>query len=504
MSKEGEFLGHPKGLFILFMVEMWERFSFYGMRALLALFLVAPATGVNPGYGWNADRSLAFYGWYMMLVYLSSIPGGIIADKYIGQKKSVVYGGLLLVIGHLILAIDAQWAFFTGIAFVILGVGGLKANISTMVGSLYGKGDERRDRGFYVFYIGINTGGLTGVLATGYAAVTWGWHYGFGMAGIGMLLGQIALMLGSRYLEGIGEVPEKTNTDGQEITGFVELVSNLFVSKMQLMLTIALSIFSVYLAMTYAGGIEKYAYSFLGVFLSLVFGLMTMIYKDVSGKERDRFTVLLLSYLIIIVFWGAFEQVGGLMNLFTNQKTDRFIEFLNFEVPTPWFQSVGNFFIIIFGTVVAMFWVWWQRKGLESSSIFKMAIGVIIMALGFGFMSLASMEYTATGSSAMYWLVLAYLFHTWGELCASPVALSFITRVAPVKYVSIMMGLFWAATGLGNKVAGLVGQYSQNAGELETFTGILVFCVLFGVLVLALLKPLKRMTHGMDEVEISK
>jgi len=425
MDKEGELFGHPKGLYVLFMVEVWERFSYYGMRALLTLFLVAPITGTNPGYGWDVDRSLAFYGWYTMLVYLSSIPGGIIADKYIGQKKSVVIGGLLLVLGHLILAIDAQWAFFTGIGFVILGVGGLKANISAMVGALYGKGDERRDQGFYVFYIGINTGALTGVLATGYAAVTWGWHYGFGLAGIGMLLGQLALMLGGRHLKGIGEVPEKRSSDGKEMTGFGELVKNLFISKVQLMFTIVLSIVSVYLAMTYATGVEIYAYSLLGVFLSLVFGLMTMVYKDINKEEQDRFVVLLLSYLIIIVFWGAFEQAGGLMNLYASGKTNR----------------IGNFFIITLGTLIALFWVWWQRRGLESSSIFKMAVGVVIMAFGFGFMSLASLEFTANGSSAMYWLVLAYLFHTLGELCASPVSLSFITKVAPVKYVSIMMGL---------------------------------------------------------------
>ena len=500
MEEREELFGHPKGLYILFMVEIWERFSYYGMRALLALFVAAPLIGINPGYGWDNERTLAFYGWYTMLVYLSSIPGGILADKYIGQKKSVMIGGILLVIGHSILAIDAQWAFFTGLAFIIIGVGGLKANISSMVGGLYKQGDSRRDKGFYIFYIGINIGAFFGALATGYMAVKYGWHYGFGLAGLGMIFGQVVFMWGGKYLKGVGEAPAVNTNDDSETTSFGELLSNLMKSPKQLGITLVLMIVSVFLAMTYASGIEKYAYSLLGIFLAWVFGFMTMIYNDIDEVEKDKFSVLLLSFLIVIVFLGAFEQAGGLMNLYTQQKTNRMIEFLNFEVPSAWFQSINAFFIITLGTAIASFWIWWQKIGKEYSSMFRMAVGVIITGLGFGFMSMASLEYTESGSSAMFWLVLAYFLHTVGELCTFPVALSFITKVAPVKYVSIMMGVFWAATGLGNKVAGLIGEFSQQAGEFEIFTGILVFCGLFGILVILLLKPLKRLTHGADEV----
>ncbi|MGL1885550.1 MAG: peptide MFS transporter [Reichenbachiella sp.] len=499
MEKREELFGHPKGLYVLFMVEMWERFSYYGMRALLTLFLAAPMIGLNPGYGWDNERTLSFYGWYTMLVYLSTIPGGILADKFIGQKKSVMIGGFLLVLGHSILAINAQWAFFTGIAFIIMGVGGLKANISSMVGELYKPGDDRRDKGFYVFYIGINIGGFIGPIAAGWVAVTYGWHYGFGLAGIGMVLGQILFMYGKKYLIGIGEKPVTLSLDPQEKnTSLGELFKQLLISKVQLLSTVLLMVASVLLSFNMIEGGEAYAYAALGIFLSLVYGLMTMIYKDVDHIEKDRFVVLLLSFLIVIVFWGAFEQAGGLMNLYAEQKTNRIIQFLNFEVPTAWFQSVNSFYIITLGTAIASFWVWWKRRGKESSSIFKMATGVIIMGLGFGFMSMASVEYSSNGSSAMIWLVLAYLFHTVGELCASPVALSFITKVAPIKYVSIMMGVYFAATGLGNKVAGVVGEWSQSAGEFEIFTGLIVFCALFGTLVLLLLKPLKRMVHGAE------
>ena len=499
-----QFMGHPAGLYILFLVELWERFSYYGMRALLTLFLAAPLLDINPGFGWDNNSTLAFYGWYTMLVYLASIPGGILADKFIGQKRAVMIGGLLLCAGHLVLAVNAQWAFFTGVALIVLGVGGLKANISTMVGGLYKPGDDRRDKGFYLFYIGINIGGFAGPLLAGWAAFQYGWHYGFGLAGIGMLLGQAVFMWGQKFLVGVGDKPvvahEEQHKEGD--ASFKELFQNLFRSKMPLALTVVLALVSIFLSYSYASGIETHAYAALGVFLSLVVGLMMMIHKDVDGKEKDRFVVLLLSFLIVIVFWGAFEQAGGLMNLYAEQKTNRFL--MGWEIPAAWFQSINSFFIITLGTAVASFWVWWKTRGKEYSSIYKMAIGVIIMGLGFAFMAAASVEYDKTGSSAMIWLVLAYLLHTIGELCASPVALSFITKVAPIKYVSIMMGVYFAATGLGNKVAGVVGQFSQSAGELEIFVGITVFTALFGLLVLALLKPLKRLTHGAEDVKLEE
>nr|BFF39953.1 peptide MFS transporter [Tenacibaculum mesophilum] len=450
-TNQSEFLGHPKGLYVLFFVEMWERFSYYGMRAILTLFLAAPVLLGNPqsGYGWSNAETLSFYGTYTMFVYLMSIPGGWIADKFIGQKKAVMLGGVLLCLGHGILAIDAQWAFFTGLILIVIGVGFLKPNISTMVGGLYKKGDDRRDKGFYIFYIGINLGAFLGALIVGAVAAKWGWHYGFGLAGIGMALGQVVYMFGLKYLEGVGDFLGKQDSPDKDL-----------------------------------------------------------MKKPLTAVEKDRMLVMFLSFLIIIVFWGAFEQAGGLMSLYTEQKTDRALSFslplIGNEVPAAVFQSINAFFIITLGTLVANFWYKWGKKGKESSSLFKMAIGVIIMAFGFFFMSKASMEVVMDGDkivekSAMIWLVLAYLFHTIGELCASPVALSFITKLAPIKYASFMMGAYFAATGLGNKVAGFVGELSEGAGEFQVFTGIAIFCTVFGLLILAILKPLKRLTHGAEE-----
>jgi len=443
-----EIFGQPIGLYFLFFSEMWERFSYYGMRAILTLYMVHETTdNFNPGLGWTAGEALALYGWYTMLVYVASIPGGYIADKFLGQKKSVLYGGLILIVGQSILAVSAPWAFYTGLGLIITGVGLLKPNISTMVGGLYQKGDIRRDQGFTIFYIGINLGAFLSSLIVGYVGEKIGWHYGFGLAGIGMTLGMIVYYLGMPYLSHVGNFIGEDGSDE-----------------------------------------DKAAMN-----------------KPLTDIEKDRVKVLLISFLIVIVFWGAFEQAGGLLNIYTQEKTNRILDFtlplIGNEVPASWFQSLNALFIILLGTFVAGWWAKRKLKGKEASSLFKMAIGTIIMGTGFLFMTAAVAQFESEGSSAMYWLVLAYLFHTIGELSMSPVALSFITKLAPLKYASIMMGVYFAMTGLGNKVAGLLGEASEGLGEYAIFTGIAVFTIIFGLLLVALLKPLKRLTHGAEDDE---
>lgn len=443
-----ELFGHPVGLYVLFFTEMWERFSYYGMRAILTLYMVHETTdGFNPGLGWTSGKALALYGWYTMLVYVASIPGGYIADKFLGQKKSVLVGGLILIVGQSILAVSALWAFYTGLILIITGVGMLKPNISTMVGGLYRKGDIRRDQGFTIFYIGINLGAFLSSLVVGYVGEKIGWHYGFGLAGIGMTLGMIVYYMGWPYLAHVGNFIGKDGSDE-----------------------------------------DKEA-----------------LKKPLTDVEKDRVKVLLISFLIVIVFWGAFEQAGGLMNIYTSEKTNRILSFslplIGNEVPASWFQSLNALFIIIFGTIVAGWWARHKLKGKEASSLFKMAVGTIIMGTGFLFMTAAVAQYEAEGTSAMYWLVLAYFFHTIGELSMSPVALSFITKLAPVKYASIMMGVYFAMTGFGNKLAGILGEAAEGLGEYVIFTGIAVFTILFGLLLIALLKPLKRLTHGAEDDE---
>lgn len=511
------FLGHPTGLFVLFFAEMWERFSYYGMRAILTLYMITAVAGENPGLGWDEAAALSVYGWYTMLVYVMAIPGGFIADRFIGQKRAVMVGGFILVAGHGILAVDALWAFFLGLGFIVVGVGFLKPNISTMVGALYPDKDPRRDQGFTIFYIGINIGAFLSALVVGYVGEVYGWHYGFGLAGIGMAIGQIVFISGRQLLKGIGDPPagftlETTNKQALESDSFLQMMRT---NQRVVILVILLAASSVWLAFRYQSGVEQYAWSVLGIFLAITFGWLTGIYRSLNPNEKDRFALLLLSFLIVIVFWGAYEQAGGLLNIYTLQKINRVvaISWLDvvaiiatllligkgtadtlkkrsgryisipagimvpliyglfrlkhpeplFEIPASVFQSLTALYIILIGSSVGSFWVWWQKKGRESSSIFKMAIGTIIMGTGFLFMARASAEIQEYGDKAALWFLLfAYLLHVIGELCASPVALSFITKVAPAKYVSVMMGVYFAATGFGSKLAGFIGEQSRT------------------------------------------
>jgi POT family proton-dependent oligopeptide transporter len=491
-----ELFGQPIGLYVLFLTEMWERFSYYGMRALLVLYMTTSTLGDDPrgaGLGWTDGEALALYGWYTMLVYVMSIPGGMIADKLIGQKKSVLWGAIILCLGHGVLVFTDIWAFYTGLGLVILGVGLLKPNISTMVGGLYKEGDIRRDKGFSIFYIGINLGALLSTLVVGLVVAEWGWHAGFGLAGVVMLIGLVNYIYGQKYLTHVGNFSPK-KSDELDIS-YGQLYGQLVKSPFQLVVTFILIIVSVF-------GWYKlgWGYGLLFLFLTAIIALLMMIYKDLSTQVfKDRFMVLLLSFIMVIIFWGAFEQAGGLMNLYTESKTNRVL--FGWEIPTVMFQSLNAGFIILFATLVASIWAKRQLKGKEASSLFKMALGIIIMGFGFLFMVFAAMEFEKSGTSSMIWLVLAYLFHTLGELCISPVALSFITKLAPVKYASLMMGVYFAATGLGNKVAGIVGESASDFGEYTVFLGILVFTVVIGILFILMLKPLKRLTHGAEDNE---
>ena len=458
-SNDTAFFGHPKGLFFLFFTETWERFSYYGMRGILVLFIYSSVE--EGGMGWTRFEALQIYGWYTMFVYLSSIPGGIIADRFLGQRKTVMLGGVLLVLGHSILAVPTQWAFFTGLVLIVLGVGGLKANISSMVGGLYKPKDQRRDKGFTIFYMGINLGALLASLTVGYVANIFGWHYGFGLAGIGMVIGLIVYASGQKYLEGVGELLEKQNDENENRNSEVSIWKRVF-GDMSSVATAIISLGVGGYILSQDTSVNSLLWCFVIVALGLALSVGIIIHKDLEPIERDRVSVLLLSFIVIIVFWGAFEQAGGLMNIYANEKIDRVVPLIG-EIPAAVFQGVNAFFIIVFGVPIANYWMRRRKNKKEDSSIFKMAVGTILMGLGFLCMAKASLEADgeAFGKGLLIWLILAYLLHTIGELCSSPVSLSFITKLAPLKYASIMMGIYWAATGLGNKLAGKIGETSQ-------------------------------------------
>ena len=432
--------GHPAGLYVLFFTELWERFSYYGMRAILVLYLTAKTTASNAGLGWENASALELYGWYTMMVYVMSVPGGIVADRLLGQKKTVMLGGVLLCIGHLVLAIDALWAFYTGLVFIVLGVGALKPNISTMVGGLYRPGDARRDSGFTIFYIGINIGAFAAPLLVGYIGEVINWHYGFGLAGIGMAIGQVVYVFGQKHLKGIGEFHSPSRDEGQPRS------------------------------------------------------------KPLTSIEKDRLKVLLLSFMVVIVFWGAYEQAGGLMNLYAKEKIDRVM--FGFTVPASFLQALHAFYVILIGAPMAYFWVQWRKWGRESSSLFKMGMGTIITGLGFLLLAGAAQQTfnSADGKASIYWMFGAYLLHVIGELSISPIALSYITKLAPAKYASFMMGAYFFVSGVGNKVAGLVGEAAQEAGEMAIFLGVFSFCVLFGLILVLFVKKLKGLAHGAEDI----
>lgn len=432
--------GHPVGLYVLFFTELWERFSYYGMRAILVLYLTAKTDTSNAGLGWENTSALELYGWYTMMVYVMSVPGGIIADRLLGQKKTVMLGGVLLCIGHIVLAIDALWAFYTGLIFIVLGVGALKPNISTMVGGLYRPGDARRDSGFTIFYIGINIGAFAAPLLVGYVGEVINWHYGFGLAGIGMAIGQIVYVFGQKHLKGIGEYQGPSRDEGQPRS------------------------------------------------------------KPLTDIEKDRLKVLLLSFVVVIVFWGAYEQAGGLMNLYAKEKIDRVM--FGFTVPASFLQALHAFYVILIGAPMAYFWVQWRKWGRESSSLFKMGMGTIITGLGFLLLAGAAQQTfnSVDGKASIYWMFGAYLLHVVGELSISPIALSYITKLAPAKYASFMMGAYFFVSGIGNKVAGLVGEAAQEAGEMAIFLGVFSFCVVFGLVLVLFVKKLKGLAHGAEDI----
>jgi len=433
--------GHPPGLYLLFFTEMWERMSYYGMRGLLVLFLTSK---VNGGFGWTDDQALSLYGTYTGLVYLTPILGGFIADRFIGQRKAVVLGGTLMMIGHLVLALPSAAMFYTGLGFLIIGNGFFKPNISSMVGGLYEQGDGRKDSAFTIFYMGINLGAMLGNFICGTLGERYGWHWGFGSAGVGMLLGLIAfLALQQRLLGKVGLAPVKVAPA---------------VNAQQ----------------------ERPAQ------------------KGFTREEIDRIVVIFIIAMFVVAFWTGFEQAGGLMNLYTNAKVDKTV--FGWEIPTTWFQSFNSIFIVALAPVFAGLWGWLTIRGKDPSIPVKMGLGLLFLATGFVFMLGASAQSASAGKASMWWVIMAYLFHTCGELCLSPVGLSMVSKVAPSRVVSAMMGVWFLANAAANKLSGVIGGYSSKLGEFDVFLYIVVGTGVSGLILLGVAPILKRMMHGTDVV----
>lgn len=444
-AQDKTFFGHPRGLSTLFFTEMWERFSYYGMRALLVLFMVSSIE--NGGFGFDDSKANAIYGLYTGGVYLLALLGGWLADRYIGQRKAVWYGGILIAMGHFSMAFPSKATFFLGLILIVIGTGLLKPNVSTIVGELYPEGGSRRDAGFSIFYTGINLGAFLGPIICSYLGENVNWHYGFGMAGIGMVLGLIQYKLTEKYLGDCGVAPNNADAssgggNSALAFGFIGFFVAFF----------AVLHFSGVVDLLSAQGLAK---AFGGV-IALV-ALFYFSYQFIAGghnaEDKKRIFGILILFVASATFWSGFEQAGSSLNLFAKYFTQR--EILDFTVPAGWFQSINPIFIIILAPFFGALWIKLGQRNMDPSIPVKFALGLIFLGLGF-FVMVAAAKLAIDAKVGAYWLILTYLLHTTGELCLSPVGLSTITKLAPKRIVGQMMGIWFLATSLGNLIAGLV------------------------------------------------
>lgn len=448
----GSFFGHPEGLKTLFVTEMWERMSYYGMRALLVLFMTA--TLQEGGLALTVASATAIYGLYTGTVYFMGLPGGWIADRLIGGQKAVWYGAIIIMIGHIVLAIPNDKTFFIGLILVILGTGLLKPNIGAMVGQLYSDNDKRRDSGYAIYYMGINLGSFIGYLVTGYLAKDYGWHWAFGAAAVGMALGLIQYRLTAPKLQGVGLTPVHPLSEKARKTSWAIIGASLIVIAIVTFLTLQGMI--VFDPVTVA---QYVAVAFTLIFI--VYYSIIYFFSSLSANEKKRLLALLLICIASACFWSGFEQAGSSMNLFARDYTDRMIG--SFEIPTTWFQFSNAMFIVLLSPFFAAFWIKLGQRMVTPAYGIKCAVGLIIMASGFIVMFFAS-QYAAEGLKvAPMWLITTYFLHTVGELCLSPIALSAVSKLSPRRFAGQMMGVFVLTYSIGNIISGLLaGNYDPN------------------------------------------
>ena len=444
----GTLFGHPKGLFLLFGTEMWERFGYYGMRALLVLYLVASVQ--DGGFGWTPAQALSLYGTFTMAVYLTPVLGGWLADNYIGQRRAIIWGGLIFSLGYFTLGIPKsmivgmeETVFYIGLALIIIGNGLFKANVSSLVGDLYKEGDHRRDGAFTIFYMGINLGGFLAPITVGVLGEQVNWHYGFILAGCGMLIGlALQITLANKYFGDIGVVPSAKRTKGD-----------------------------------------------------------TKAHAPVTSQDIDRMKVILIMSMFSVIFWAGFEQAGGLFTIYASDFTDRTI--FGFEVAASSFQSLNALFIIMLAPLVASVWI--KMGSNEPTSPKKFALAMVFLALGFFVMLWATMVQggDVTVKVSMLFLVFAYLFHTLGELCLSPIGLSMVTKLAPLKFTSVLMGIWFLFTALSNKLAGFIGSFVGEGQEMvdnaaNIFMGVGLAALITGAIIFLSAGKLVEWMHGAE------
>jgi POT family proton-dependent oligopeptide transporter len=570
-------LGHPAGLFVLFFTEMWERFSYYGMRAILVIFLTGAITGNNPGWGWDTSAALSLLGTYALFVYLTPIVGGWLADNKIGYRMAVVIGALLMTLGHASMAIETPTFLYIGIALLIVGNGFFKPNMTSIISKMYAGKDDKKDGAYNIFYMGVNAGAFIGIMLCGWVGEKIGWSYGFGLAGIFMFLGMLQFYYAQSIFGSLGDKPKKSDNTvvkSRSENKTEEILNPFSIIDYSLVLIFIVSalIFIINDPLSKIGNIQALNFSIAGMSDSLFFALIAAITFIIllivripryTKIERDRMIAFTIFCLFTIFFWAAFEQAAGSLPIYTRDFTDRILEgtagsvfkiidllvtvvpmvvityvlvklfnktfskislsniilgisflivwaiiiyklYTEFqatetEVPITWFAILNSLFIIIFAP---LFTKWWDSKYNPPASV-KYGLGLIIMAIGFGLLAFATKDIplgAKTAKLSMIWLVLAYLFHTLGELCLSPMGLSYLSKLVPARMVAFMFGVYYLAIAIGNKLAHYIGgdieKISQESGLSYFFLIFTIVPIALGLVSFALHPLLKKLMHG--------
>ena len=570
-------LGHPAGLFVLFFTEMWERFSYYGMRAILVIFLTGAISGNNPGWGWDTSTALSLLGTYALFVYLTPIVGGWLADNKIGYRMAVVIGALLMTLGHASMAIETPTFLYIGIALLIVGNGFFKPNMTSIISKMYAGKDEKKDGAYNIFYMGVNAGAFIGIMLCGWVGEKIGWSYGFGLAGIFMFLGMLQFYYAQSIFGSLGDKPKKIESNATNITSKNKTEEKLNPFSMLdysliVVFVVSALIFIINDPLSKIGNINTLNFSIAGMSDSLFFALVAAITFIIllivripryTRIERDRMIAFTIFCLFTIFFWAAFEQAAGSLPIYTRDFTDRILEgtagtifkvidlivtvvpmlvityvlvklfnktfskislsniilgisflivwsiiiyklYIEFqatetEVPITWFAILNSLFIIIFAP---LFTKWWDSKYNPPASV-KYGLGLIIMAIGFGLLAFATKDIplgAKTAKLSMIWLVLAYLFHTLGELCLSPMGLSYLSKLVPARMVAFMFGVYYLAIAIGNKLAHYIGgdieKISQESGLSYFFLIFTIVPIALGLVSFALHPLLKKLMHG--------
>lgn len=486
------FFGHPAGLSTLFFTELWERFSYYGMRALLVLYMTTQTMSANPGMGLGIGEATAIYGLYTFFVYVLSLPGGWVADNLWGQRKAVMVGGVIIAMGHFSMAVPYDAMFFLGLALIAIGTGLLKPNVSSIVADLYPEGGARRDAGFSIFYMGINIGAILGPLLCGFVGEGYNWHYGFSLAGFGMVIGLISYQYGGRFMGDAGllrtdDTPEQLQARSRTFY----TISSISIAAL------------VTLGYLVAGGVVALDLQAVAENVGLVAVTITLGYFAYiifngghTREEKSRLWVILWLFVLAALFWSGFEQAGSSLNLFALDLTDRVM--FGAEVPASTLQLFNPLFIVIFAPIFGWLWTWLASRQANPSIPVKFGLGLFGLAGGFFVLSWGAANASVDNPVSPSWLIVTYFLHTCGELCLSPVGLSSMTKLAPRNRVGQMMGIWFVAAALGNLIAGLLAGSLENLLPTDLFWQVAVITGGGGIVALLASPFVKRL---MGDVE---